>query len=131
MPVKKIALGAFIATIIILYFVGGGEKYLSIRLYQDLSEQSPIATAVVFFFVFFVGTSFSLPVTGALTVASGIVFGAVNGFAISLLASTLGGTVALYSTRYILHDLIKRRFPGQVDVLTRALKKKVPFTCLA
>ncbi len=127
MPVKKIALAAFIATIIILYFVGGGEKYLSIRLYQDLSEQSPIATAVVFFFVFFVGTSFSLPVTGALTVASGIVFGAVNGFAISLLASTLGGTVALYSTRYILHDLIKRRFPGQVDVVNKGIEKEGAF----
>ena len=38
MPVKKIALAAVIATIIILYFVGGGEKYLSIRLYQDLFE---------------------------------------------------------------------------------------------
>jgi len=127
MPVKKIALAAFIATIIILYFVGGGEKYLSIRLYQDLFAQSPIATAAVFFVVFFVGTSFSLPVTGALTVASGIVFGAVNGFAISLLASTLGGTVALYSTRYILHDLVKRRFPGQVDVVNKGIEKEGAF----
>jgi len=127
MPVKKIALAAFIATIIILYFVGGGEKYLSIHLYQDLFAQSPIATAAVFFVVFFVGTSFSLPVTGALTVASGIVFGAVNGFAISLLASTLGGTVALYSTRYILHDLVKRRFPGQVDVVNKGIEKEGAF----
>jgi len=73
MPLKKLALAAFIATIIILYFAGGGEKYLSIRLYQDLFAQSPIATAVVFFMVFFIGTSFSLPVAGALSVASGIV----------------------------------------------------------
>lgn len=127
MPVKKLALAALIATIIILYFVGGGEKYLSIRLYQDLFEQSPIATAGVFFVVFFIGTSCSLPITGALTVASGIVFGAATGFSISLLASTLGGTVALYSTRYIFHDLIKRRFPGQVDLVNEGIEKEGAF----
>ena len=127
MPVKKLALAAFIATIIILYFVGGGEKYLSIRLYQDLFEQSPIATAGVFFVVFLIGTSCSLPVTGALTVVSGIVFGAATGFSISLLASTLGGTVALYSTRYIFHDLVKRRFPGQVDVVNKGIEKEGAF----
>ncbi len=127
MPVKKLALAAFIATIIILYFVGGGEKYLSIRLYQYLFEQSPIATAGVFFVVFLIGTSCSLPVTGALTVVSGIVFGAATGFSISLLASTLGGTVALYSTRYIFHDLVKRRFPGQVDVVNKGIEKEGAF----
>lgn len=127
MPVKKIALAAFIATIIILYFVGGGEKYLSIRLYQELFEQSPIVTAGVFFVVFFIGTSFSLPVTGALTVASGIVFGAATGFSISLLASTLGGTVALYSARYIFHDLVNRRFPGQIDVVNKGIEKEGAF----
>ncbi len=127
MPVKKLALAALIATIVILYFVGGGEKFLSIRLYQDLFEQSPIATAGVFFVVFFIGTSCSLPVTGALTVASGIVFGTVTGFSISLLASTLGGTVALYSTRFIFHDLIKRRFPGQVDVVNKGIENEGAF----
>ncbi len=127
MPLKKLTLAAFIATIVILYFVGGGEKYLSIRLYQGLFEQSPIATAGVFFVVFFIGTSCSLPVTGALTVVSGIVFGAATGFSISLLASTLGGTVALYSTRYIFHDLVKRRFPGQVDVVNKGIEKEGAF----
>jgi len=127
MPVKKLALAAFIATIIILYFVGGGEKYLSIRLYQDLFAQSPVTTAGVFFVVFLIGTSCSLPITGALTVASGIVFGAATGFSISLLASTLGGTVALYSTRYIFHDLIKRRFPGQVDLVNEGIEKEGAF----
>ena len=127
MPVKKLALAAFIATIIIMYFIGGGEKYLSIRLYQDIYEQSPIATAGVFFVVFLIGTSCSLPVTGALTVVSGIVFGAATGFSISLLASTLGGTVALYSTRFIFHDLIKRRFPGQVDVVNKGIEKEGVF----
>ncbi len=127
MPVKKLALAAFIATVVTLYFVGGGEKYLSIRLYQDLFAQSPVITATVFFFVFVVSTSCSLPVTAALIVASGIIFGTVTGFFISLLASTLGGTVALYSSRYLFHDLINRRFAGQVEVVNKGIEKEGAF----
>jgi len=127
MPLKKLALAAFIATIIALYYVGGGEKYLSIHLYQDLFEQSPMATAAVFFMVVLVGTSFSLPVTGVLVVTSGIIFGAVTGFCISLLASTLGGTVSLYSSRYLFHDLVKRRFANQIDVINKGIEKEGAF----
>jgi uncharacterized membrane protein YdjX (TVP38/TMEM64 family) len=106
MPIKKIALALVIATIITLYFVGGGEKYLNIHLYQDLFESSPVSTAIIFFAVFFIGTSCSLPVTGVLALASGIVFGTVTGFLLSSAATTLGGTVALFSTRYLFYDLV-------------------------
>jgi uncharacterized membrane protein YdjX (TVP38/TMEM64 family) len=124
MPLKKIALAIFLVTIITLYFVGGGEKYLSINLYQELFEQSPIATASVFFVAFLVGTSCSLPVTGVLTVASGIIFGTLTGFCISLIATTLGGTVALYSTRFLFHDFIKRRFTNQIDMVNKGVEKE-------
>jgi len=127
MPYKKIALAAVITTIIILYFVGGGEKYLNIRLYQDLFASSPFATATIFFVVFFVGTSCSLPVTGVLALASGIVFGTVNGFLLSLFSTTLGGTVALYSTRFLFYDLIKRRFGVQVDMVNKGIEKEGAF----
>lgn len=127
MPVKKIALFAFIATIIMLYIFGGGEKYLSIGLYKDLYEQSPVATAVVFFLVLFIGTSCSLPVTGVLTLASGIIFGAVTGLVLSLVAATLGGTVALYSARLLIHDLVNRRFTGQIELLNKGIKKEGAF----
>jgi len=127
MPYKKIALAAVIATIIILYFVGGGEKYLNIRLYQDLFASSPFATAAIFFIVFAIGTSCSLPVTGVLALASGIVFGTVTGFFLSSFATTLGGTVALYSTRFLFYDLIKRRFTAQVDMVNRGIEKEGAF----
>jgi uncharacterized membrane protein YdjX (TVP38/TMEM64 family) len=124
MPLKKLALAAFIATVVILYFIGGGEKYLSIDLYQDIYQHSPVATVAVFFIVFFVGISCSLPVAGILSVTSGIVFGVVTGFFISLTAATLGGTVALYSSRFLFHDLVKRRFPGQIEMVNRGIEKE-------
>jgi len=127
MPVKKLALAAFIVAMVVLYFLGGGEKYLSIDLYKDIYAHSPMLTIAVFFTVFFVGTSCSLPVAGVLAVASGIVFGAITGFFITLVAATLGGTVALYSTRYLFHDLVKRRFPGQIEIVNRGIDKEGAF----
>ena len=127
MPVKKLALAGLIVTVIILYFAGGGDQYLSIRLYQDLFDQSPVRTAAVFFLVYFIGTSCSLPVTGVLSVVSGIIFGPVTGFLISLVASTLGGTVALFSTRFLFHDLIKRRFSVHLEVINKGLNKEGAF----
>jgi len=127
MPFKKIALALVIATIIGLYFVGGGEKYLNIHLYQDLFESSPVSTAIIFFAVFFIGTSCSLPVTGVLALASGIVFGTVTGFLLSSAATTLGGTVALYSTRYLFYDLVSRKFTGQVDMVNKGIEKEGAF----
>jgi len=124
MPVRKLALAGLIATVIVLYFAGGGDQFLSIRLYQDLFDQSPVSTVLVFFIIYFVGTSCSLPVTGVLSVVSGIVFGPVTGFLISLLASTLGGTVALFSTRFLFHDLIKRRFSVHLDVINKGIEKE-------
>ena len=127
MPVKKLALALFIATIIVLYFAGGGQKYFSIDLYQDLFEKSPVSTAAIFFTVFFVGTSCSLPITAVLTLASGIVFGTLTGFALSLAATTLGGTVALYSTRFLFYDLVERRFTGQIEMVNKGIEKEGAF----
>ena len=127
MPVKKIAVALLIATVIAIYFVGDGDKFLSIDMFQDLFEHAPVTTAAVFFTVFFIGTSCSLPVTAVLAVGGGIVFGTVTGFGLSLLATTLGGTVALYSTRFLFHDVVKRRFTGQIEMVNKGVEKEGAF----
>ena len=73
MPVKKLLLAAVIATMVMLYFFGDGQTYLKVDFYQDLYKQSPLVTIAVFFTIFLIGTSCSLPVTGALSIASGVV----------------------------------------------------------
>ena len=127
MPVKKLALALFIIIVISLYFVVGGESYLNFQFYQELFARSPVATICIFFMVLLLGTACSLPVVGVLSVASGIVFGALTGFLVSLIASTLGGTVALYSSRVLLHDLVNRRFSPQLAVINNGIEKEGAF----
>lgn len=124
MPVKKLALLALLATIFVLYFVGGGDKYLSISLYQDLFDRSPLTTAAIFFTLFFVGTAASLPVTGAMIVISGIIFGHMIGFLLSVFASATGGTVALLSVRILFKDVIQRRFSTHIDLINKGIEKE-------
>lgn len=127
MPLKKLALAALIAAVVTAYFTVGGERLLNVGLYQSFFEQSPLQTAAVFFLVFFAGTSFSLPITGVLSVVSGIIFGPVIGFLISLFACTLGGTVALFSTRFLFHDVVKRRFSVHINMINRGIEKEGAF----
>lgn len=127
MPLKKLILALVIAGMIVLYLAGGGQKYLDIHMYQGLYEASPVATAAVFFLVFMIGTAFSLPVTAVMAISGGIVFGTLTGCAISLLSSTLGGTIALYSSRYLFHDLVSRRFAPQLDMVNKGIANEGAF----
>jgi uncharacterized membrane protein YdjX (TVP38/TMEM64 family) len=126
-PVKKLLLALVIFSIVALFLSGASDAYLDIRLYQGLYQRSPALTLAVFFLVFLAGTSFSLPVTGLLAVASGALFGMVIGSLISLAALTMGGSVAVIITRYLLHDLVLRRFTGQIAVVNKGVEKEGAF----
>ena len=56
-------------------------------------------------------------------VASGIVFGHLTGFALSITAATLGGTLALLSVRVLLHDFVQRRFSAHIEVVNKGVEK--------
>lgn len=124
MPVRKLALLALVITVVILYLAGGGRQYAGVGVYRDLFSQSPWLTAAAFFAVYAAATAFSLPVAGLLTLAGGAVFGTMTGFALSLLAATTGGTLALCITRYILHDVVRRRFSTQLEVIDKGVRKE-------
>ena len=94
MPFRKLILVLLIVSVVVLFLTGASDKYLDIHLYQDLYRHSPVLTLGIFFIVFLLGTGFSLPVAGLLTTAGGVVFGTTAGFFVSLVALTLGGTVA-------------------------------------
>ena len=124
---RKPALAAVITAVIILYFAGGGEQYFDIHLFQDLFARSPVGTAAVFFLIFLIGTTCSLPVAGVMSIASGVIFGHLTGFFLSLFAVTLGGTLALISVRVLFHDFVQQRFSTQTEVVNKGIEKEGAF----
>jgi uncharacterized membrane protein YdjX (TVP38/TMEM64 family) len=124
---KQFTLLFTIVAVVTAYLIAGGEDLLNIRVYQVRYQESPLATSVVFFLVFLLGTALSLPVSGFLSVLAGFIFGNIVGFPLALLACAFGGTLAYLTSRYILHDLIQRRFGDQLFVINKGIKKDGAF----
>ena len=112
-----------IGAVIAAYVLGDGERLLDPSLYHEMFRQRPATTVLVFFTVFLLGTAFSLPVTGALSVVSGIIFGDLIGIPLALMASTIGGTIGFLFSRYMLHALVQQRFAVHLGVINRGVEK--------
>lgn len=124
---KQILLLLALIVIVAGYFFGGGGRLLNPAFFQEQFQDSPVSTAVIFLLVFVLGTAMSLPVTGVLTVIAGMIFGGLIGAPLALLACSLGGTVAYLMSRYLLHDLVQRRFAIQMQVLNKGIHKEGAF----
>jgi uncharacterized membrane protein YdjX (TVP38/TMEM64 family) len=120
-----------IAVVAGLYLLGDGERLLDPRLYQVRFNEQPTSTALFFFIVFVISTALSLPVTAALTVASGMIFGPVLGAPMALLAATLGGSCGFLISRYALHELVQQRFAVQLKVINRGVVQDGVFYLLS
>src|SRR5690554_2332422 len=127
MNAKKLLIAALILTAISLYLLGGGEKFLNIDFYQHLFQHSPWMTTAVYFVLFVLSTSFSLPVTAILMVGSGIIFGLTTGAIISIFAMTLGGTASCLSGRFLFRDIVERRLSGYIGIINRGLESEGGF----
>lgn len=124
---KQWALLALILAVITSYFVFGGEELLNPGYYQALYQNAPVATAVGFFLIYVACTAFSLPASGVLSIATGVVFGRLVGIPLALLACSLGGTLAFLASRYLLHDLIEQRFSSQYSKVNEGVQKDGAF----
>lgn len=80
---------------------------------QQLREWTDTHRALAlasYFFLYVVSVALSLPGASVLTLAGGAVFGLVEGVVIVSFASTLGATLCLLGTRFVLRDWVERRF---------------------
>jgi len=79
-------------------------------------------TGALFFLAYLSGTALSLPVSGVLSVVSGIVFGHLVGAVLALLACTAGGSIALLISRYLFRKIVQQRFTIQLAVINRGIE---------
>jgi uncharacterized membrane protein YdjX (TVP38/TMEM64 family) len=124
---KQLALLSLIIAVIIGYFIFGGKELLNPKYYQALYQDSPFSTALIFFAIYVLSTAISQPSSAILSIASGIIFGRSLGIPLALIACTLGGTLAFLSSRYLLHDFIKKRFSQQYHKVNRGVEKDGAF----
>ncbi|GAM09602.1 putative membrane protein [Geobacter sp. OR-1] len=74
--------------------------------------------------VYIVQTALSLPGAAIMSLAAGAIFGALAGTLYSAIGAIIGATAAFLATRYLLHDLIQKRFGARLEGINRELEQR-------
>jgi uncharacterized membrane protein YdjX (TVP38/TMEM64 family) len=88
----------------------------------QLPRNLPAALAV-FFLAYTAVTALSLPAAAGLSLVAGALFGRWVGTLVVLLAATLGATLALLGSRYLLRDWVRRRFGDRLEAIDRGVER--------
>jgi uncharacterized membrane protein YdjX (TVP38/TMEM64 family) len=105
-----------VALVAAFYLTGLDELVTLSRIKANLTDlqartDANLGLAVVLFVtVYVVVTGLSLPVSVWLAVLAGALFGRWLGFGVASVSSTLGATLAMLTSRYLLRDWVQRRF---------------------
>ena len=99
----------------------------SMAQFDAYKAQSPLLVIGGFFLLYVVVTALSLPGATILTLAAGALFGLVQGLLIASFASSIGATLAFLTSRYLLRDTIKQRFPERLAAIDKGVKKEGAF----
>jgi len=73
----------------------------------------PLRTIAVYFSVYVLITALSIPGASVVTLAGGALFGLWIGIAVVWAASSIGATLAFWSSRYLLRDWLRKHFHRQ------------------
>ena len=121
-----VAIGAFI-----VFDLG---SYLNLEFlrsqqaaFAQLQAERPLATLAGFFTVYVAVTALSLPGAAIMTLAAGALFGLVQGTTLVSFASSLGATLAFLASRFLLHDLVQRKFGGYLTSINEGVRRDGAF----
>lgn len=123
MTVKKIVLLCVIVTIVAGYIIFYGEQYLSLTFFQSSYQYEPLLAAAIYFVIYVVATSLSLPGASLLTMIGGMVFGFWTGLLLVSFASALGATLAFLISRFLLYDWVQSKFSSYLKSVNRGIDK--------
>ena len=124
---KKWLLLAAIIIASVSFYAFDGQQYLTTTFFQQLYQNDPLLTALVFFLIYVVTTALSLPGAAVLTLLSGAIFGLVHGLLLASFASTIGATLAFVLSRTLLRDWVSKKFANHLETINRGVKKDGPF----
>ena len=138
MKSAKLAVVLVIAALVVAFFVFDLNQYLNLEalkaqqtaLEAQVSAQ-PLFAAAVFFAAYVVATALSLPGAALLTLIGGALFGLGWGLLLVSFASTLGATLAMLISRFLLRDWVMRRFGRRFKAINKGVEREGAFYLFA
>lgn len=136
---RKRAITLFILAILIaLFFIFDLGQYLSLDYLKSQQaaleryrDSYPLRTGAVFFLIYVLVTALSLPGATVMTLAVGAIFGLFWGTVLVSFASTLGATLAFLIARFLLRDMVQRRFGDRLKAINAGIEKDGAFYLFA
>jgi uncharacterized membrane protein YdjX (TVP38/TMEM64 family) len=117
------------AGLIVLFFLMGPVHYFEFEYIRDQQaslhhyySSHPFKTITIFFIMYILLTGISLPVAGILMIVSGAIFGVLLGTVIASFASAIGSTLAFLTSRYLLSDLIHKRYSDKLETINQGIR---------
>lgn len=121
---KRALLVALLLALVAAFFVFDLHQYLTLETLQArreefaaLKDQSPWLVAGVAFTAYVLVTALSLPGAAVMTLAMGALFGLLWGTLLVSFASSIGATLALLVSRYLLRDAVQSRFGDKLKAI--------------
>ncbi len=131
---KKAVLLAALVLAVAAFFAFDLDRLLSFdalkqgqQAFAQRYEASPLAFVAGYFAIYVVVTALSLPGATIMTLAGGALFGLVAGTVIVSFASTIGATLAFLVSRFLLHDLVQRRFGDKLKAINDGIARDGAF----
>jgi uncharacterized membrane protein YdjX (TVP38/TMEM64 family) len=100
------------------------ESIDGIRLWRS---ESPLTVIAGFSLLYIVITALSLPGAALFSLSAGALFGLAEGIVIALFSSSIGALLAFLLSRYMLREIIKNRFPEQLNTIDKGIKREGAF----
>ncbi|WP_144883150.1 TVP38/TMEM64 family protein [Leclercia adecarboxylata] len=94
-------------------------------------QQAPRQSAALYFILYVLVTTLSLPGAALLTLLGGALYGLWPGILLVSFASTLGATLAMLVSRYLLRDWVQHRFAGQMRTVNDGVARDGAFYLFA
>ena len=80
---------------------------------KTIQANNPYLIEIIFFAIYVLATTISLPVASILGLLSGMIFGLITAVVLVSFASTIGATFAFLISRYLFRDYIETKFNNQ------------------
>ncbi len=116
------------------YFVFDLGRFLSLDYikgaqasFAALYAAQPVLVMAAFFAVYVAVTALSFPGAALLTLLAGAVFGLWVGTVVVSFASSLGATLAMLVSRYLLRDSVKSRFGARLADIDKGIEREGAF----
>jgi len=93
----------------------------------ELVKDRPLISGLAFFGVYIAVTALSLPGAAIMTLAAGAIFGIAWGLLIVSFASTIGATLAMLVSRFVLRDQVMKSFGGKLKAIDEGIEKDGAF----